>query len=100
MFRVKPTESDLSSRKCASEVREQVEDAITAGKAVVFDYSDVATVSESYADEIFGVLAWRHGLDWLLAGVKIVSAPPSVLKSVAQAVDRRLIEVERQASSG
>jgi hypothetical protein len=84
--------ADLAARKTAAIERHKVTAHIAAGNRVAVDLSDVISVSYSYADELFGVLAAVNGLDWLAKNIRIIGANEHVLRVVAEVVHRRLKE--------
>ncbi len=84
--------TDLASRQTAANVRYNVASAVSAGNTVVVDLSDVESLSYSYADELFGVIAATQGFDWLVEKVKIANAKENVLRVVAEVISRRLKE--------
>lgn len=85
----KPDATDLASRTTGGRLREEIQSAADSGQYVVIDLQDVLSISESYADEAFGVLAAKRGLDWLGGSVQIC-ARHSVLTSIAEAIRERL----------
>lgn len=85
--------SDLASRVSARNLRNNVEQAISNGKLAVVDLTEVISISESYADELFAVLVEQHGLEWFANNVKVLHQAPNsdnVLHSIATAIRRRL----------
>lgn len=82
---------DLSSRKTAADKRDEVLRLVEQG-VVVLDLSAVESISDSYADELFGVLAAVYGLNWFSSHLRIVGAKEPILKDIAVAVKRRLAE--------
>jgi len=84
--------TDLASRRTAATVRYNVASAVSAGNRVVVDLSEIESVSYSYADELFGVIAATQGFDWLGEHVKIVNAKENVLRVIAEVISRRLKE--------
>lgn len=84
--------TDLASRQTAATVRYNVAGAVSSGNMVVVDLSEVESVSYSYADELFGVIAATQGFDWLVDKVKIVNAKEHVLRVIAEVISRRLKE--------
>lgn len=84
--------TDLASRYTAATVRYNVASAVSAGNRVVIDLSEIESVSYSYADELFGVIAAAQGFDWLIEKVKIVNAREHVLRVIAEVISRRLKE--------
>ncbi len=84
--------TDLASRQTAATVRYNVVSAVSAGNSVVIDLLAVESVSYSYADELFGVIAATQGFDWLVENVKIVNTKENVLRVIAEVISRRLKE--------
>lgn len=81
---------DLASRKLAIAQRKLIEsDIASRGCVVMLDLSNVESISESYADELFGVLVLKNGLDHVLQQLKLINSNPYVLKSVASVMKRR-----------
>ena len=84
--------TDLASRHTAATVRYNVASAVSAGNRVIVDLSEIESLSYSYADELFGVIAATRGFDWLVEKVKIANAKEHVLRVIAEVVSRRLKE--------
>ena len=84
--------TDLASRQSAATVRYNVVCAVSSGNKVIVDLSAVESLSYSYADELFGVLAAIQGFDWLIGNVKIVNVKEHVLRVIAEVINRRLKE--------
>jgi hypothetical protein len=88
-----PEGSDLASRVTARNLRFKAEQAIAIGKIAVVDLTNVISISESYADELFAVLVENHGLEWFSNNVKLLYQLPNaehVLRTIAIAIRRRL----------
>ncbi len=83
--------SDLASRQAAAELRALVEARASSGYQVALNFQKVFSVSESYADELFGVLAVRYGLEWLSNFVAIQNATPVVFRAIVSAIRQRLL---------
>jgi len=84
-------DSDLASRQAAAELRAEVEGCVSAGEDVSIDLGSVLSVSESYADELFGVLALRYGLEWLTEHVALQNTSAVVFRAIAAAIRQRLL---------
>jgi hypothetical protein len=83
--------SSLASRKSAFTVRQQLESRITpASSKVEIDFQNVDSLSSSYADELFGVLAEHYGLDFISKKIKISNASPDVYYAIAHAINQRI----------
>jgi hypothetical protein len=63
------------------------------GKRAVIELSNVISMSESYADELFAVLVAHYGLEWFANNIQLRHESPHaphVLLSIATAIRRRL----------
>ncbi|TAJ80357.1 MAG: DUF4325 domain-containing protein [Gallionellaceae bacterium] len=96
-YPIKIADTDLASRQAAAELRAEIERSVSAGKKVSIDLGAVLSVSESYADELFGVLALRHGLEWLSEHVGLHNLNPFVFRAIASAIRQRLRSQSPQA---
>ncbi len=83
-------DTDLGSRHAAAKVRAQAETRALAGEKVVLDLGAVLSISESYADELFGVLAARHGLEWFAEHIGFRAVDPAVFRVIVTAIRYRL----------
>ncbi|WP_127958765.1 STAS-like domain-containing protein [Serratia microhaemolytica] len=91
-------EGDLASRAQGVIQRHKIEAVIRNGDMAHIDLSDVYSVSESYSDEIFGVLVIKFGVDTVLQHVRILNASPSILRSIAKVMQRRNASIVPKAS--
>ena len=96
-FRLKPTGTGLASRQAAAVARALIEEKLSAGVSVELDLSSVRSISSSYADELFGVLAERYSLEDIALSIKLSEPSPHVLRQIATAIQYRL---DRGASPG
>lgn len=80
---------DLASRRLAIDERHKIEGYIANNTTVFLDLSNVESISESYSDELFGILAAKNGVSNLLSHLKIENAKTSVLLSIATVIKRR-----------
>lgn len=81
--------SDLASRSLASKERSALCRQLRDHEKIVIDLSAVESISESFADELFGVLVLERGFDFVVKHVKIINAADDVLRSIAVAMKRR-----------
>lgn len=79
----------LASRKSAASLRANIEAELRSG-TVVMNLAGVESLSESFADELFGVLAQEYSFEGLFSRLKIVDASDSVVASIVQAIRYRL----------
>ena len=87
--------TDLSSRFIGVKVRRAVEGA--RDDVHVVDCSGVRTMSESFADELFGVLVLDYGTGWFRAHIRLEGASESVRVAILRAIDARM---ERTRTTG
>lgn len=80
---------DLASRKNAISVRESLKSLWINYSIVLINCEKVESISESYADELFGVLVLQFGYENLISRLKIQAAKPQVLASIASVIKRR-----------
>lgn len=94
-----PDGSDLASRAQASRLRNKIENAVSSGKSAVVDLTEVISISESYADELFAVLVLNHDIEWFTNNIKLLHQSQSsahVLLSIARAIRQRLANQDSQ----
>jgi hypothetical protein len=84
--------SDLASRTNAKGYRLEIEKALLLDSSVVLDLKGVESISDSFADELFGILALNYGIEYISKNIRITNAKDSVLRDIAQNIDRRLPE--------
>jgi len=91
---------DLASRRLAIAERQKIEFYLNDKVRVEVDLKDVESISESYSDELFGVLVAKLGLTAVLELLKVSNANNSALKSIATVMQRRNNEhfVSKRAS--
>ncbi|OIT17104.1 hypothetical protein BL243_08020 [Ralstonia solanacearum] len=87
-----PDYTDLASRFLAAELRVGVAQALHDGRRVTIDLANVLSMSESYADEAFGVLAEDLGIERFVQLVAIKGANPHILRVIAKALKDRLVQ--------
>lgn len=90
------TSSALASRRGAAKLRADIDAALLQGQ-VQLDVSAVQSVSESWADELFGVLVVRRSLPWVFARLSLRGANQDVARTIASAIRYRLT---REANGG
>ncbi len=92
-FTLKLPGSDLASRNSAARERYKLISSVQKGQHIIIDFDEVLSISESYADELFGVLATQYGLEWITRNIAFIGISDSVLEVIATVIDRRLVEV-------
>lgn len=81
--------TDLASRSVAAKERALIDERLSKKQSIIVDLKNVASISESFADELFGVLVLENGLSFVTSHLKIKNASESVLRSIAIAMQRR-----------
>jgi hypothetical protein len=83
--------TDLSSRATGSAVRNIIDNAIAVGAtSVTVDCAGIRTLSESFADEVFGILVSTHGKPWFKNHVAVIGLTDSTRTAILRAVHERL----------
>lgn len=83
---------DLASRQTAAVQRQRLLSAAQTTDRITVDLAGVLSISYSYADELFGVLAATQGWDWVARHVRLVNANDHALHVIAEIINRRLQE--------
>lgn len=86
---VLPGES-LASRKLASIERKKIEHLIGGNVILHFDMKNIISISESYSDELFGVLVLNHGMEKVINSIRLENAETNTLASIASVMQRRI----------
>lgn len=90
-FRLLDIAQHLASRERARRLREEVVATIErTGQKVAIDLTDVLSVSDSFADELFGVLAQTRGDRWFQKHIAVTGASAVVRSSIVRAIRARL----------
>lgn len=82
----------LASRSAAAQERALIENIARRGEQVVLDYSDVVSLSGSYADELFGVFTQHHGAQALKSTLKVKGASSAVTYAIGVAIQHRMTQ--------
>ncbi|NIC36804.1 STAS-like domain-containing protein [Halomonas desiderata] len=80
----------LANRTAAAQERAQIEALAQQGEQVILDYSEVISLSGSYADELFGVFTQRHGTQALRSSLKVKGASQPVAHAIGLAIQHRM----------
>lgn len=96
-----PVGTDLASRRSASILRAEIISTLNNHHKVAIDLSNVQSISDSYADELFGILVKQLGLEGFASTVVIRNASTHVLRRIAGAIKGRveLDELENKLPS-
>jgi anti-anti-sigma regulatory factor len=82
--------TDLSSRRIAALLRQSILKVLSANSRFTIDFVGVRTVSDSFADELFGALAADYGTEWLRDHLSLVGLSPEVRTIILSALQRGL----------
>lgn len=83
--------TDLSSRTIGSTVRNLILSALhNSSDAVLVSCQDIRTLSESFADEVFGILVAEKGKPWFKEHVSIIGLNENTRSAILRAVAERL----------
>ncbi|KKK62302.1 hypothetical protein LCGC14_3005680 [marine sediment metagenome] len=84
--------TDLSSRGCAAALRTRILQAVESGTPrVVIDVTGVRSMSESFADELFAVLAERKGEKWFRQHIELQNLTTELRWSILSAISGRAV---------
>ncbi len=91
--------SSLASRAKAAEFRKGLTIALSTSELVELDLTSIDSISHSYADELFGILALQYGLDTLGEKLRIMHASDDTMLVIAQCIHDRVNNPLRCAST-
>lgn len=83
--------TDVSSRAHAAQLRIQIINSLcpTCERTTV-DFTGVRTISDSFADELFGVLVEECGEDWFRQHIEVLGLDELTRATILEAVADRL----------
>ncbi len=81
--------TDLASRSLAALKRIEVEAFLQRGCHIIADFRAVQSISGSYADEFFGVLAQKLGAEKFIEQIRLVNIQEHCLRVVAECIHIR-----------
>jgi hypothetical protein len=82
-------DTDLASRSAARQLRHTILQTLGERPSIQLDLSAVQSISDSYADELFGVLCAQLGFDSFFTKVKIIGSNDSLNRAIAINIDNR-----------
>ena len=85
--------SDLSSRSFASNLRNEVVEAINKKSHVVFDLRNVESISPSFCDELFAILNIEIGEELFSKRIFFKVKNRSIIESISEAISERKLEL-------
>jgi hypothetical protein len=86
---------DLAARGAGANLRREIERAVVAGEQVVVDLKEVQSISDSFADEAFGILALEFGQP-VLGKISFDVTDRYLLAPIAKAIRARLLQSQRR----
>lgn len=87
--------TSLSTRVSGRAAYERIVEALASTGVVVFDFDGVGSVTNSFADEVFGRLVSERGIDYLRSRTTFRNIPPFWASVVRGAMDAR--EAQRRS---
>ena len=91
-------QTDLASRTLARAYRNDVESNLRANFKIIIDLDGVLSISESFSDELFGVIVAKYGVNTLTSNIKIINVDNTTIRSIASVVNRRVLEQKNKGS--
>ena len=82
--------TDLSSRQQAAELRRQVVGVVEQQGVRQIDLGQLRSVSHSFADELFGVLALKQGEIWFQQKLRLLHLTPYLRQTILEVIASRL----------
>jgi len=82
--------TDLASRNIARDFRTDIENTLEEGEKVIIDLKNVLSISDSFGDELFGILALEYGLESFRNKIKISNASSGIVRSIAETINIRI----------
>jgi len=61
------------SRKSGEQVREDIEVKLKDGTGITLDFSKINMITQSFGDEIVGILTRIHGIEFIKTNIRIVN---------------------------
>jgi hypothetical protein len=90
----KDISTNLGTRISGAEVREQIIGHINNGEKLVFDFSNVDVVSNSFADECFAKLIFSFEMNKIKEVTTFQNASPFIKTVIATAFKERLYKLQ------
>jgi hypothetical protein len=83
------SDTDLAGRTAARQVRTDIENAIANNDKVSISLKGVLSISHSYADELFAVLAEKYTDSVFYHSITVRGATKQVANSIVDAINLR-----------
>jgi len=81
--------TDLASRAQASQLRNELIHSLNRGSPITLDLSNVESISDSFADELFGVLSASLGIEEFFNKIKVIGVKKHLGRVIAVNVNIR-----------
>ena len=85
--------NSLGTRALGQKLREQIEENLHKGEFVSFDFSNVSSVSHSFADECFGKLLLSFDFQFLKANSTFLNTNDLVKRTITFTLKERANEL-------
>ncbi len=70
------------SRGSAEKIREKIKPSLDKGSSVTLDFVGVENITQSFADEIFGIFVRAFGVDYIKGKLLIVNANEGIRSTI------------------
>ncbi len=70
----------VGSRYYAEIIRETIYQHIQMGKKIVLDFENIDLITQSFADELIGILVRAFGVDFVKANISVINANKTIRK--------------------
>lgn len=84
----------IGTRILGKQIRIEIEEALSNGKFITFDFNGVNVISHSFADECFGKLLLKWDLNQLKTKTTFKNTNGFIKKTIAFTLNSRLTEKE------
>ena len=91
------SQTDLASRSEASKFRVRLLKIINDDSSVNIDFQGVESISDSYADELFGILALSLGIEKFFRIISIINASDRIFQVIAANIHTRISSISNAA---
>jgi hypothetical protein len=89
--------TDLSNRRGAARLRSEIIRKICGpDDLLTIDFAGVRTLSDSFADELFGVLVENRREPWFRQHVRLVNLRADIRLTILEAIQQRLDRLEAE----
>lgn len=81
----------LSSRPFGANVRNEWISMLSNDQKLTVNFKEVESISDSFADELFGIISLQIGESQLFEKIKLSNITESCLQTIAEAIHKRTL---------